>query len=276
MAAESGKGARKLARAAHFESANPHGQRRGLHILGDRSMISLLIILTMPEVVMAVDARHCIAITKAGTPCKRTAQAGSDYCAIHARSTDLTSALTPKGEAAAAPAADVVTIERDELQQLAIELNTLAEELRRFSPDFSPPPYSPQALRSLLGQVFDRLAPSERMEILANVRSTLDSVTLDDLKDVETWKGLWFTLNYLVSTEASKRKDWVMEKLSHMPGLSLASGMKDAIASTPPEEFLKPETWKGVWFVVNYELQNQASTIKRRLFGSAEQDETTS
>ncbi len=219
---------------------------------------------------MTNEVRHCTAITKSGTPCKRAPQAGSEYCAIHIR------AAAPVQAAAAAPApADVVMVERAELQQLAAELNTLAEDLRRFSPEFSPPPYSPQALRNLLNQVLDRLAPGERMEILSNVRSSLESVSVDDLKDIETWKGLWFTLNYLVSTEASKRKDWVMEKLSHMPGMTMAAGLKDAIASTPPEEFLKPDTWKGIWFVVNYELQNQAGTIKKRLFGSAEQDETS-
>lgn len=214
---------------------------------------------------MTNEARPCIAITKAGAPCKRSAQAGSDYCAIHARS-----AAAP----APAPTPDVVMVNRAELQQLAAELNALAEDLRRFSPDFSPPAYSPQALRSLFSQLLDRLAPSERREILSNLRSTIEGVSVDDLKDVETWKGLWYTLNYLVSTEASKRKDWVMEKLSHMPGLSMAAGLKEAIASTPPEEFLNPETWKGIWFVVNYELQNQASSLKQRLFGSSEQEET--
>lgn len=217
---------------------------------------------------MTNEIRHCIAITKSGAPCKRSAQAGSDYCAIHARSS------TPVAATQAPAAADVVMVDRAELQQLAAELNELAEELRRFSPEFSPPPYSPQALRNLLNQILERLAPGERMEILNNIRSTIEGVSIDDLKDVETWKGLWFTLNYLVSTEASRRKDWVMEKLSHMPGLSMATGLKDAIASTPPEEFLKPDTWKGIWFVVNYELQNQASSLKKRLLGSAEQEET--
>ncbi len=217
---------------------------------------------------MSNEAKPCLAITKSGAPCKRSAMAGSDYCAIHAR---LSVAV-----ASAAPAPGLVMVDRAELQQLATELNSLADELRRFSPDFSPPAYSPQALRRLLGQVLERLAPGDRLEVLNNIRTTLEGVSIDDLKDVETWKGLWFTLNYLVSTEASKRKDWVMEKLSHMPGLSMATGLKEAIASTPPEEFLNPETWKGIWFVVNYELQNQASTLKKRLLGSTENEETTS
>ncbi|MBX7232974.1 MAG: hypothetical protein K1X65_01235 [Caldilineales bacterium] len=217
---------------------------------------------------MTNETRPCIAITKSGAPCKRSALAGSDFCAIHARSS---AAAAP-----AAPASDLVLVDRAELQQLATELNSLADELRRFSPDFTPPAYSPQALRRLLGQVLERLAPGERLEVLNNIRATIEGVTIDDLKDVETWKGLWFTLNYLVSTEASKRKDWVMEKLSHMPGLSLATGLKEAIASTPPEEFLNPETWKGIWFVVNYELQTQASTLKKRLLGSTEDEETPS
>lgn len=228
-------------------------------------MIPLTLFLYRMEVDMSNETRPCSAITKSGAPCKRSAQPGSNYCAIHARSSV---------SAAAAPAPAVVMVDRAELQQLAAELNALAEDLRRFSPEFSPPPYSPQALRNLLSQLLERLAPSERREILNSIRSTVEGVSVDDLKDVETWKGLWFTLNYLVSTEATKRMDWVMEKLSHMPGLSMAAGLKDAIASTPPEEFLKPETWKGMWFVVNYELQNQASSLKRRLLGGSEQEES--
>jgi hypothetical protein len=84
---------------------------------------------------------------------------------------------------------------------------------------------------------------------------------------------MWFTLNYLVSTEAATRRDWLMERLARLPGMETVSGVREMIASTPPQEFLNPETWKGIWFIVNYEVQNQAASLRRRLRGGEETEE---
>ncbi len=214
---------------------------------------------------MAENTKPCIAITKAGAPCKRPAQPGSDYCAIHARSSvSAHPATTP-----AAPASPTASINQTELRQLAEELNALAEELRKFAPAFTPPPYSSQGLRDLLKQILERLAPEQRLQILQDIRNSFEGTSIDDFKDIETWKGMWFTLNYLASTEATKRKDWLLERLVMLPGMNAATGLKDMLAQTPPEEFLKPDTWKGMWFIVNYEVQNQAAGWRRRLFGSS-------
>jgi hypothetical protein len=43
------------------------------------------------------------------------------------------------------------------------------------------------------------------------------------------------------------------------------------LQDTPPEEFLDPETWKGVWFLVNYELREVASGLKKRAQGGADE-----
>lgn len=217
---------------------------------------------------MAENTQSCIAITKAGAPCKRPAQPGSDYCAIHARSSVST---PPAAALPAAPASPPLSANQTELRQLAAELNALAEELRKFAPSFAPPPYSPQGVRDLLKLILERLAPEQRLQILQDIRNSFEGTSIDDFKDIETWKGLWFTLNYLVSTEATKRKDWLLERLVTLPGMNAATGLKDMLAQTPPEEFLKPDTWKGMWFIVNYEVQNQAADLRRRLFGSAEE-----
>jgi len=100
-------------------------------------------------------------------------------------------------------------------------------------------------------------------------------VGIDDFKDIETWKGVWFTLNYLVKLEATERGHVLADRLSHLPGVSTLADLKEMLQDTPPEEFLNPETWKGMWFLVNYELRNTAGGMKRRFLGeqTAEDEE---
>lgn len=228
---------------------------------------------------MSTPSRPCAAITKAGTPCKRPARPGSAYCATHAALETASAPTAPSEEtvaevappappasAATAPSADATQA----LRELARELNELAAELQRLVPDYAAPPFSPQALRNLLHHGLERLAPGQRLQILADLRASFEGTSLEDFKDVETWKGLWFTLNYLVTSEAGRRKDWLIERLQRLPGIGTVAGLKEMLADTPPEEFLKPETWKGLWFIAHYELQTQAAALKRRLLGGEE------
>ncbi|HEY81502.1 MAG TPA: DUF4332 domain-containing protein [Anaerolineae bacterium] len=156
-----------------------------------------------------------------------------------------------------------------ELQDLVKELNDLAAELKRLAPQFQPPPYIPQRMKTLLAENLDRFAP----ETVKNLQESLEGATLDDFKDFETWKGVWFTINYLIKLEASERGRVLAERLAHLPGVSTLEDLKEMLKDTPPEEFLNPETWKGVWFLINYELKHVTSDLKKRLVGDATQEE---
>ena len=218
---------------------------------------------------MSSEAKTCAAFTKAGNPCKNFTLPDSSYCRIHQN-------YQPAADAVAVPVAtepESVSPYHAELKQLAAELNVLAQDLQKLIPDYSPPAYSPQGLRHLLDQLLDRLAPETRRQVMQNLREMVESTPIDEFRDVETWKGMWFTLNYLVSTEAATRRDWLMERLARLPGMETVSGVREMIASTPPQEFLNPETWKGIWFIVNYEVQNQAASLRRRLRGGEETEE---
>ncbi len=156
-----------------------------------------------------------------------------------------------------------------ELQDLVEELNNLAAELKRLAPQFQPPPYTPQRMKTLLAENLDRFAP----ETVKGLQESLEGATLDDFKDFETWKGVWFTINYLIKLEASERGHALAERLAHLPGVSTLADLKEMLKDTPPEEFLNPETWKGAWFLINYELKHVASDLKNRLVGGATQEE---
>jgi len=156
-----------------------------------------------------------------------------------------------------------------ELQDLVQELNGLAAELRRLAPQFQPPPYTPQRMKTLLVENLDRFAP----ETVKTLQESLEGTTLEDFKDFETWKGVWFTINYLIKLEASERSQALTDRLARLPGVSTLADLKEMLKETPPEEFLNPETWKGVWFLINYELKQVADGVKTRLLGESSQGE---
>ncbi len=211
---------------------------------------------------MTEERKRCGAITKSGSQCKNTVQAGSDYCYVHRNYAVITTPAAEPDVETSAP--ETGTVDQAELKSLLAELNELTEELNRLVPDYSPPPYSSQGMIDLLQGNLNRFTP----EAVKDMQASLDGTSLDDFKDIETWKGMWFTLNYLVQLEASERISSLSQRLSGLPGVSTLSDLKEMLADTPPEEFLNIDTWKGIWFIANYELRNQAQNIKLRLLGS--------
>ncbi len=173
----------------------------------------------------------------------------------------------PAKETPAAAGAGEIQVE---LEDLVTELNELAGQLKQIEPHFQPPAYSPQRMKKVLTENLDRFTP----EAIKGLQESLDGTSIDDFKDIETWKGVWFTLNYLVKLEATERSHVLAERLAQLPGVSTLADLKEMLQDTPPEEFLNPETWKGVWFLVNYELRNVASGLKKRALGTGDEDES--
>ncbi|NOX63884.1 MAG: helix-hairpin-helix domain-containing protein [Chloroflexi bacterium] len=157
--------------------------------------------------------------------------------------------------------------ERAELEALVAELNQLAANLHKIVPDYAPPPYTPSGMSDLLRNNLDRFTP----ERVKDLREILDGLTVDDFRDVETWKGMWFTLNYLVRLEANERTKGLRARLGELPGVSTLQDLREMLADTPRQEFLNPQTWKGALFVAKYEAENLAQGVKRRVFGEGEE-----
>jgi 1-acyl-sn-glycerol-3-phosphate acyltransferase len=77
-------------------------------------------------------------------------------------------------------------------QELAEELDKLIERVRAASPEYTPPPFSPRRLLNLIEENLERFSPELRLGILKRLQSALS----EDLLDVDTWKGVWYMLNY--------------------------------------------------------------------------------
>lgn len=87
----------------------------------------------------------------------------------------------------------------DELRaQLIEELDQLIERVQKIHPNYSPPPFSPQSLLAMIQENISRLNPDMRYGILTKLRSTIS----EDLFDIDTWKGIWYMVNYSLEYQA--------------------------------------------------------------------------
>lgn len=172
----------------------------------------------------------CMAVTHAGKPCKNHPLPGSIYCrahqgneakfrlrhAEHGFTEDATTEAAPHEaappEAAPSEAASVdVTAESaapadvpDEnlRQQLADELDQLIGRVQAKMPGYVPPPFSPRRLIELIEANLDKLMPEVGLSLLQRLRATLTA----DILDLETWKGIWYVLNYALHYQAGVLK----------------------------------------------------------------------
>jgi hypothetical protein len=155
---------------------------------------------------------------------------------------------------------------RPEQAQVAAAIagvNQVAEELQKATPAYQPPPYSPQALLALLQQNAEKLA--EKAPIVGELRRNLEGTTPEDLVDPETWKGLWYVLNYTAQAQSKQAIDAVVEKMARLPGGGLLLVVKSQVESTSPKDLLDIETYKGAWVILNAAVQAQANEVRRRV-----------
>jgi 1-acyl-sn-glycerol-3-phosphate acyltransferase len=89
-------------------------------------------------------------------------------------------------------------------RQLAEEVERLIERVRLSTPDYQPPQFSPQRLLSLLEENLERLSPDLSLGILEKLRQSLSQ----DIFDLDTWKGVWYMINYSLEyqTDFLKRR----------------------------------------------------------------------
>ena len=91
-------------------------------------------------------------------------------------------------------------------KQLAEELDQLISQIQQVTPDYSPPPFSPQSLINLISENLSRLSPGAGLRILEQLRSG----AAKDIFDLDTWKGIWYVINYSLASQ----KDLIQRRIS--------------------------------------------------------------
>ena len=167
---------------------------------------------------------HCAALTRTGSPCKNFPLEGSEFCRIHQPKDDQSTEesaeeLIAGEEAVEAPvlettglpleddtAAVEVVDERALRKQLMAELDRLIERVRETTPGYSPPPFSPRRLIQLVRENVEKFSPDIILAILEKLRSSVN----EDLFDIDTWKGIWYMVNYSIDSQ----RDFLKRRLT--------------------------------------------------------------
>ena len=133
--------------------------------------------------------KHCAGLTKAGMPCKNFTLIGEEYCRVHLPE--------PVEESKADQEARLRAELRDELDELV-------DRLREIQPEYEAPPFS---ICNLL-DLFRKNMPGIPFQIQSGITERLSEIINEDLLDIETWKGLWFMINYSIQyqTDFVKRR----------------------------------------------------------------------
>lgn len=219
---------------------------------------------------MSDDVRvRCLAITKSGNQCKIYALDGQTYCHIH-RVAETAVPPTDKSQ--------------EEIQRLVGELDELIAQLKASIPDAAASSYSPLHLVNMLRENVSKLPPELGLGILEN----FEGMTVEDLKDVDTWKGMAYMLSYSAKFQAGQARERMNQTLPDpfKPDTLIqfmkknvdrfAPGMaKDLLANfegATKEDFLDPDTWKGVWYMLDYSLKFQVEQMKEKMSGEPNED----
>jgi len=124
-------------------------------------------------------------------------------------------------------------------------------------------------------------------DVQISVLEQFQDMTREDLMDLDTWKGLAYMIAYSAQFQAAQTKDKLNEQLPKplkpdsvfamvMSGLDritpdFARQIASSFEGATREDLLDLDTWKGVWYMLNYSLQFQAEQVKLRLIGEEEE-----
>jgi hypothetical protein len=214
---------------------------------------------------------RCAATTKAGNPCKNWAAEGSDYCRVH-----------QTVQASAPNKADEELLARK--KALLDELDELVADLKTAVSQSGNSPYNPMQMLAYLRQNLSKFTPEMQLGILEN----FEGMTREDLLDIETWKGLAYMFSYSARFQAGQLREKMNEQLPKplQPDTVLnfvksnidrftpdvAKGIMDSLQGATREDLMDPDTWKGIWYMLNYSVQFQAEQLKQKLTGEADED----
>ena len=222
---------------------------------------------------MSSTDHHCQALTKAGVPCKNSARQGSPYCYAHRNYAPSGVKIPIANQAAGAATKSAkagASFKRADFDLLVSELNSLAEELRRSYPDYTPPAFTPAGMAELLKSNLGKFTPDVQFEIVNELKANLEGTSPKDLIDPDTWKGFWYILNYMAQAQSQAALEKIVNRLAALPGMAIVADLKSNLEGTSPREFLDPETWKGMLLIMNYSARATATDIKRKLVGEDE------
>jgi hypothetical protein len=171
-----------------------------------------------------------------------------------------------------------------QIGRLLADLDAMIEALRSSVPDVGQSPYSPFRLLALVRNSVSRYTPDVQLSVLEQFQD----MSREDLMDLDTWKGIAYMIAYSAQFQAGQTKEMLDERLPEpikpdsIFGLfkgtldrvtpDIAKQIVGSFEGASREDLLDLDTWKGVWYMLNYSLQFQAEQIRLRLMGGDEEE----
>ncbi|MEM7119338.1 MAG: helix-turn-helix domain-containing protein [Chloroflexota bacterium] len=138
-------------------------------------------------------------------------------------------------------------------------------------------PYSPLNMLTLVRDNIERLAPDAQLNIL----QSLQGMEAKDLLDLETWKGIAYTITYAAQFQADQTREKLNEQLPDplKPDTVIQFMQKNAEKFTPEivqnilgtfgqmdrEAMRDPNTWKAMAFMMRYAAEQKAEETRTKL-----------
>ncbi len=212
---------------------------------------------------------YCAAKTKAGNPCKNYSVDDSAYCHVH---------QTYQEQHDLPQDSESFTEQR---QTLLKDLDDLVRDLQTKIPQVASAPsiYSPLVFLAYIRKNVSRLTPDVQLGIL----ESFEDMTVEDAMDPETWKGLAYMASYSARFRANQVKDKMNEQLPEpmQPDTmtdfvktnvdrftpEVVKGILETFQGATREDLLDLETWKGMWYMINYSFTFQMNQLRDKVLG---------
>jgi 1-acyl-sn-glycerol-3-phosphate acyltransferase len=98
----------------------------------------------------------------------------------------------------ATPKADTTAASEEIRQELVAELDGLIRRLRAITPDYEPPRYSRHRFVAMVEESLQKLPRNVQLDVLDRLRTAFNEQWFDP----DTWKGVWYMVNYTVKYNA--------------------------------------------------------------------------
>ena len=88
--------------------------------------------------------------------------------------------------------------EEEMREELVTELDGLIQRLRAFTPEYEPPRFSRQSFVAMVQESLQKCPKDLQLDVLDRLRTAINEQWFDP----ETWKGIWYMVNYTVKYNA--------------------------------------------------------------------------
>lgn len=184
-------------------------------------------------------------------------------------------------------------LEAEQLRALVSELSARVAELEQTANEkhggADNASYTPARLLAMVRDNIHKLTPEMQLDVLRNFQT----MSAEDLLDLETWKGLAYMMTYSARFQADQMRGRMSDTINQVvpepiqPGRLWQMGKSGFDRITPEfakqilstfqgasrEDLLDPNTWKGVWYMITYSIQFQAEQLKQRLTAAEDAQE---